>query len=220
VLLYSQNQTDNASKTHILRKTITIQNNTINIEEVLKPEYLIQLSIDEGLKNFRQPKQQQQALISILSIPNSKVFTARNKHKIIGYITFHPPDTYTRWSKHPLVLELGAIEVSQKWRKFKIAQHLLEVSFKHDFVEKYIIVSFVFCWNWDLQNTRLSPWEYQRILVKLFSMVGLETFTTDDPDVLEHPANVMMVRFGKQVSEKYIQEFKKLAFLNRITIEK
>ena len=214
--LYNSNQANIISNnTHTLKKTISIQNKSIYIEKVLTSEYISHLSIDEELKNFRQPKHQQQALMNIINIPKSKVFIARYQHKIIGYITFHPPDKYTRWSKHPLVLELGAIEVSQKWRKCKIAQHLLEVSFNSNFVEKYIIVSFVFCWNWDLQSTRLSPWEYQKILVKLFSSVGLEKFLTDDPDVLEHPANVMMVRFGKEVPKESIEEFKKLAFLNK-----
>ncbi|MCD5407501.1 MAG: GNAT family N-acetyltransferase [Desulfotomaculum sp.] len=185
---------------------------TIHFEEVITTEQLIHLSINEGLKNFRPAKRQQQALISIIDLPDAKVFIARYENEIIGYVTFHHPDKYSRWSKHPLALELGAIEVAPQWRKYKIAYQLMYKIFNAAFVEDYIIVTFVYCWNWDLPGSNLSIWEYQRMMTKLFSSVGLKNLVTDDPDILEHPANIMMVRYGEKVPLEDIQSFKQLAF--------
>lgn len=178
-------------------------------------DYISKLGMDPGLKNFRPPTRQQEALMLISNLPEGKVFIARFQEKIIGYVTFHYPDEYSRWSKHPYVLELGAVEISPEWRNDKIAQYLLAEAFSHDFVEQHIIITIEFCWHWDLKSSGLTMMGYQKVLTKLFSSVGLTKRATDDPDITEHPANVLMVRFGKNVSKEAIQKFEELTFLNR-----
>ena len=51
--------------------------------------------------------QQKKALVEISSLPEGMVYLARYRQEIIGYITFHYPDGYSRWSKHPGILELA-----------------------------------------------------------------------------------------------------------------
>ncbi|CCO09374.1 GNAT family N-acetyltransferase [Desulforamulus hydrothermalis] len=187
----------------------------IHMEGPCSSDYIARLTMDSGLKNFRPPARQQEALMLISNLPEGKVFIARHQDKIIGYVTFHAPDEYSRWSKHPYILELGAVEVSPEWRNDRIAHYLLTEAFSHDFVENHIIITIEFCWHWDLKNSGLTMMNYQKMLTRLFSAVGLVKRATDDPDITEHPANVMMVRFGKKIPKEAIQRFEELTFLNR-----
>ncbi|AEF94294.1 hypothetical protein Desca_1438 [Desulfotomaculum nigrificans CO-1-SRB] len=187
----------------------------VHLEGPCSSDYIGRLSMDEGLRNFRPPTRQKEALMLISNLPEGKVFIARFQDKIIGYVTFHYPDDYSRWSKNPYVLELGAVEISPEWRNDKIAHYLLLEAFAHSFVENYIVITIEFCWHWDLKNSGLTMLNYQKMLTKLFSTVGLQKRATDDPDITEHPANVLMVRFGKNVPKEAIQRFEELTFLNR-----
>ncbi|MFZ5648798.1 MAG: N-acetyltransferase, partial [Bacillota bacterium] len=59
-------------------------------------------------------------------------------------------------------------------------------------------------------------WEYQKMLTKLFARVGLNKTTTDDPDIIEHPANVLMVRIGKNIPKTEILKFESMRFLGKL----
>lgn len=193
---------------------LTTSRGLIHFEGPCSDDYISRLTMDEGLRNFRPPARQQEALMLISNLSEGKVFIARFQDIIIGYVTFHYPDDYSRWSKHPYVLELGAVEVSPEWRKDKLAQILLSEAFSHEFVEQHIIITIEFCWHWDLKKSGLSIFDYQKMLTRLFSSVGLNKRATDDPDITEHPANVMRVRFGQKVSKEAIQKFEEITFLN------
>ena len=160
---------------------------------------LEKLYLNEKLTNFRPPERQKEALMTISKMPEGMIYIARHGLEIIGYVTFHYPDRYSRWSKHPQVLELGGIEISPDWRKCGIGVALLKEAFTNPVMENHIVVTIEFCWHWDLKRTGLEIFEYQRMLARLFGSVGLEKRLTDDPDITEHPANVLMVRVGKNV---------------------
>lgn len=187
----------------------------IHLEGPVTGEYILRLKMHEGLNNFRPAKRQQEALSTIPSLPNGRLFIARHEQEIVGYVTFHHPDEYSRWCKHPWVLELGAIEVTQPWRKYKIANHLLKEAFSNPFVEDFIIITIEYCWHWDLQGSGLSMWDYQKMLTRLFGSVGMKKRATDDPDIIEHPANVLMVRYGRNVPKEAIQRFEQLTFQSK-----
>ena len=187
----------------------------VHLEGPCTSDYIARLTMDAGLKIFRPPSRQQEALMLISNLSEGKVFIARFQDVIIGYVTFHYPDEYSRWSKHPYIVELGAVEVSPEWRKDKVAHFLLKEAFQNSFVENHIIITIEFCWHWDLKNSGLTMMDYQRMLTRLFSAVGLQKRATDDPDITEHPANVMMVRIGKNVPKEAILRFEELTFLNR-----
>lgn len=187
----------------------------IHLEGPVTNRYLSRLTMNKHLNNFRPAERQKEALCTITELANGRVFIARYEQEVIGYVTFHHPDEYSRWSKHPWVLELGAIEVSKQWRKYRVAQHLLKEAFSNNFVEDFIIITIEYCWHWDLRGSGLTTWDYQRMLTKLFSSVGLRKRATDDPDILEHPANVLMVRPGNNVPKEAIQRFEELTFKNK-----
>ncbi|MTI79457.1 MAG: GNAT family N-acetyltransferase [Firmicutes bacterium] len=203
-------------KVHVTKGLVFTPNNEVlHLEGPVTGEYISRLKMDEGLSNFRPPKNQQEALITICNLQNGKVFVARHDNNIIGYVTFHHPDEYSRWHNHPWVLELGAIEVTKSWRKYRVAYHLIKEAFSNSFVEEFIIITIEYCWHWDLRNSQLTIWDYQKMLTKLFASVDLKKRATDDPDILEHPANVLMVRHGNNVPKEAVQRFEELTFKSK-----
>lgn len=172
-------------------------------------------SINNKLTNFRPAEEQKRALVSISKLPNGMIYIARSGREIIGYTTFHHPEEYFRWHKHPRVLELGGIEICPDWRKKGVAESLLREAFNNPVMEDFIVVTLEFCWHWDLKGSGLEIFEYQKMLEKLFGMFNLKRRATDDPDITEHPANVLMVRYGKNVSAKDIARFEDMLFEGR-----
>ena len=173
------------------------------------------LRINQHLTNFRPAEEQKKALIEISKMPKGMIYIVRSGCEIVGYVTFHHPEEYFRWSKHPKVLELGGIEISPEWRKKGIAEALLKEAFRNPVIEEFIVVTLEFYWHWDLKGSGLEIFEYQKILEKLFGVVNLKRRATDDPDITEHPANVLMVRYGNNVSTKEILLFEDMLFEGR-----
>lgn len=186
-----------------------------SLEGPVVSKSLERLCFNNKLTNFRPAEEQKKALISISKLPNGMIYIARSGREIIGYVTFHYPDNYFRWSRHPKVLELGGIEISPDWRKKGIAEALLRQAFNNPVMEEFIVVTLEFCWHWDLKGSGLEIFEYQKMLEKLFGAVSLKRRATDDPEITEHPANVLMVRYGKRVSTKYIMLFEDMLFEGR-----
>lgn len=182
------------------------------IEGPVKAAVLKNFYMSEGLTNFRPPAKQKEALISISNTREGMIYVARHGREIIGYITFHAADQYSRWSKHPQVLELGCIEISPYFRKCRLGSVLLKEAFSNPMLDNYIVVTIEFCWHWDLKESRLEMYEYREMLTKFFGAIGLEKRATDDPDITEHPANVLMARIGKNVKQNDVMFFENMLF--------
>lgn len=175
---------------------------------------LEKMSMNEGLISFRPADRQKEALLTITNLPEGMIYVAKIGQEIIGYLTFHYPSKFSRWSKHPRVLELGGIEVSSSWRKKGIGTALLQKAFTNPVVEEYIVVAIEFCWHWDLRGSGLSLLAYHRIMINAFRKVGLIKRATDDPDILEDPTNVLAARIGRNVSKEDILLFENMLFEN------
>ncbi len=188
---------------------------TVYLEGPAPGTYLETLTMNHLLTNFRPPDRQKQALIKITYLPAGMIYLARHRQEIVAYIAFHRPDKYSRWSKHPRILEMGGIEVSPEWRQCRLAENLLKLAFANERLEDFIVITTEYCWHWDLKNTGLSLWGYQQVLTKLFGRVGLKKVTTDDPDILEHPANVFMAKFGKNVGKEDLALFESMRFMGK-----
>lgn len=193
-------------------KSVINPREEVLIEGPVEAKDIRVFDMNSKLTNFRKPDQQKKALVEISSLPEGMVYLARYRQEIIGYITFHYPDGYSRWSKHPGILELGAIEISPDWRKCGIGVALLKEAFTNPVMDDYIVLTVEFCWHWDLDNSGLGMFEYQRMLTKLFGAAGLYRRATDDPDITEHPANVLMVRVGENVSQNDRDLFENMLF--------
>jgi len=187
------------------------------IEGPVEPERLAAMRFDEGLKAFRPPEQQQQALVGIARLPEGRIMVARDGELVLGYVTFLHPDPLERWSQAKLedLLELGAIEVSHKVRAGGVAKAMLQVSFMDDALEDYIVITTEYYWHWDLKGTGLDVWAYRKVMEKVMGSVGMVWMATDDPEICSHPANCLMARVGKRVPMESIAAFDAMRFQNR-----
>lgn len=190
---------------------------TLIVEGPMSPEQLEQFEFDAGLIAFRPPAKQHEAIIEIASLPEGRIIIARIEKKIIGYVTFLYPDPLERWSEGNMeeLIELGAIEVSSHYRGIGVGKALLTVSMMDDAMEDYIVFTTEYYWHWDLKGTGLNVWEYRNIMGKMMNIGNLEWYATDDPEICSHPANCLMVRFGKRINSESIQKFDELRFMNR-----
>ncbi|MFC4556719.1 GNAT family N-acetyltransferase [Virgibacillus kekensis] len=192
-------------------------NGSIIIEGPLPSSELKKYHFHEQLTAFRPAPKQFEAVLSIADFPEGRIIIARNEETIVGYVTYLHPDPLERWSEFNMedLIELGAIEVIPKYRGAKVASGLLEVSMMDEYMENYIIISTEYYWHWDLDGTRLSIWDYRKVMEKMMAAGGLLPAPTDDPEIISHPANCLMVRIGENVSEESVNQFDKLRFLQR-----
>jgi acetoin utilization protein AcuA len=190
---------------------------TITVEGPVSSETLESLYFHEDLKAFRPAHEQKKAVTEIARLDEGRIIIARNKDTVIGYVTYVYPDPLERWSEGKMdnLLELGAIEVIPDYRNFKVGKTLLRVSMMDDAMEDYIIITTEYYWHWDLKGTKLSVWDYRKVMEKMMNAGGLEYMATDDPEISSHPANCLMVRIGKRIELESIQQFDRLRFKNR-----
>lgn len=113
------------------------------------------------------------------------------------------------------LLELGAIEVTKRFRHQHVGEDMLALAFCDNAMEDYIVFTTEYYWHWDLKGTGLDVWEYRKIMEKVMASVGLEWFATDDPEICSHPANCMMARIGKRITPESVQAFDRIRFQNR-----
>jgi acetoin utilization protein AcuA len=190
---------------------------TITVEGPVSSETLEGLYFHEDLKAFRPAIEQKKAVVDIAKLDEGRIIIARNKDTVIGYVTYVYPDPLERWSEGNMenLLELGAIEVIPAYRNYKVGKTLLKVSMMDDAMEDYIIITTEYYWHWDLKGTKLSVWDYRKVMEKMMNAGDLEYMATDDPEISSHPANCLMVRIGKRIDLETVQQFDRLRFKNR-----
>jgi acetoin utilization protein AcuA len=193
------------------------QANNVIIEGPVPASTLENYKFHQELTSFRPSSKQFQALLGIAALADGRIIIARTEDTIIGYVTYLYPDPLERWSTFQMedLIELGAIEVIPEYRGSGIASNLLRVSMMDPYMENYIIISTEYYWHWDLKGTNLSIWEYRKVMEKMMASGGLLPAPTDDPEIISHPANCLMVRIGSNVKDESIQQFDTLRFLKR-----
>lgn len=205
---------------HIKRfqqEIIARDNLVLHLEGPVSPEQLKQLRMHPGLSAFRRPTEQHEALVEIAALPEGRILLARHEDEIVGYVTFHYPDEYERWSEGKMVdlVELGAIEVAAPYRAFGIGKKLIQLAFAEEQLENMIVFTTEYYWHWDLKGTGLDVYEYRKMMENLMKCVGMVWNATDDPEICSHPANCLMVRVGSQVPHTSVEQFDRVRFQNR-----
>lgn len=190
---------------------------TLTIEGPVSAESLSHHHFHDHLTAFRPADEQYKAICEISELPEGRIIIARDQHTVVGYATFLYPDPLERWSEghNPYLIELGAIEIIRECRQFGVAKALLQLSMLDDFMENYIIITTEYYWHWDLKHSGLSVWDYRKVMEKVMAAGGLQVLATDDPEISSHPANCLMVRFGKNVPQEAIEHFDNLRFKNK-----
>jgi acetoin utilization protein AcuA len=171
----------------------------------------------DGLSAFRRPNEQHEALVEIADLPEGRIILARVDEQIVGYVTFHYPDEYERWSQGQMedLVELGAIEVAAPYRGLGLAKQLIQHSFTEGQMDNIIVFTTEYYWHWDLKGTGLDVYQYRHVMEELMKCVGMVWCATDDPEICSHPANCLMVRVGPHVSHETVEKFDRVRFQNR-----
>ncbi len=180
------------------------------------PRLLETLVMDSSLNVFRPPERQLEALVGIAEDFLGCVCFARMAHRLVGYATFHPPDPIERFhSNVPGILELGAVETSKSHRGRHLARHLLEVAFGTGRFEDKIVIATIYYWHFDLEGSSLTTYAYRKLLERLYGSVGMQIYSTNDPE-MNFPGNCLMARIGLRASPELIAEFERLRFLGAV----
>ncbi|ANE47443.1 acetoin utilization protein [Paenibacillus swuensis] len=196
---------------------VSYQDKTLLIEGPVTPAYLKGLSMHEGLKAFRRPREQQEALVEIAGLPEGRMIVTTLDEVIIGYVTFHYPDEMERWSEGKMIdlIELGAVEVAAPYRSLGLGKRMIRLGFAGRQLEPYIVFTTEYYWHWDLAGSGLNVWDYRKMMERLMESAGMVWYATDDPEICSHPANCLMVRVGKDVPMTSVEQFDRVRFQNR-----
>lgn len=199
------------------QKIIKSDEKAIVIEGPVPFDMLSEYTFDEGLSAFRPPKDQYEAILEISELEEGRIIVARDGQHIIGYVTYHHADPMERWSDGnlPYILELGAVEVSLSYRSLGLGKKMIQLSMLDDYMENYIVITTEYYWHWDLKNSGLDVYEYKDLMIRLMQSAGFEVYQTNDPELTAHPANTLMARKGKHITDEQMIEFDKIRFKNR-----
>ncbi|WP_188206444.1 GNAT family N-acetyltransferase [Alkalibacillus aidingensis] len=199
------------------QKELNKHGKSVIVEGPISSEELESYYFDQHLTAFRPPQKQFEAVKSIADFEEGRIIIARDQDKIVGYATYLHPDPLERWShiKMDDLIELGAIEVSNDYRGMKVGSTILEVSMMDKQMENYIIITTEYYWHWDMKSTGLNVWEYRKIMEKMMGKGGLKPMSTDDPEIVSHPANCLLVRIGDHVPKSSIEKFDSMRFMGR-----
>ncbi len=198
-------------------ETIGSAEEPLVVQGPIPPERLKEMTLHPQLDAFRRPKEQHEALVEIAELPEGRIIAATSGGTVVGYVTFHYPDEYERWSEGGMddLVELGAIEVANDYRGRGVSKKLLEIAFRGGQLDNVIVFTTEYYWHWDLENTKLSVWDYRKMMEDLMKNVDMVWFATDDPEICSHPANCLMVRVGKKVPQESVEAFDRLRFRQR-----
>ncbi|WP_424765897.1 GNAT family N-acetyltransferase [Paenibacillus sp. sgz302251] len=187
------------------------------LEGPVPPERLSGMTMHPALDAFRKPQEQHDALIEIAGLDEGRIILAREGDIIVGYVTFHYPDELERWSEGGMtdLIELGAIEVADEYRGYRIGKRLIQLAFAEEQLENRIVFTTEYYWHWDLEGTKLNVWDYRKMMENLMKSVGMTWFATDDPEICSHPANCLMVRIGNEVPLSSVEQFDRVRFRQR-----
>lgn len=197
--------------------TIGSSEEPLVVQGPIPPERLKEMTLHPQLDAFRRPKEQHEALVEIAELPEGRIVAATSGDIVVGYVTFHYPDEYERWSEGKMddLVELGAIEVANDYRGRGISKKLLDIAFRGGQLDNVIVFTTEYYWHWDLESTKLSVWDYRKMMEDLMKNVDMVWFATDDPEICSHPANCLMVRVGKKVPQESVEAFDRLRFRQR-----
>lgn len=183
----------------------------LQIRGPVSTDQLASCLLTDGLCCFRQSSRQHQALIELADQTDGLVFTASLVNKVVSYVSFQKPD-YPWWQSRcfPELIELGSIETDPAWRKMGLGKNLLDNIFKNkefDYFENFIVMAAHFVHSWDLKQTGLTPWAYRQFMIDFFAKYNFTTWETVDPEIREHPSNILLARVGNNISESKVISF-------------
>lgn len=188
----------------------------VDIVACTSAQSLESLNASSALDMFRQPHKQHAALVDIAqdaaTDPLCCVTMAQDTDTLVGYASFHPPTDVETWGDDETgqLVELGAVEVDPRYRGQRLAQRLLEASFAGGRFDHTVVFATMYVWHYDLKRTAMTPYQYKRMLERLYRGIGMEPYRTSDPEIRADPANQLMARVGVHCPAHVKAEFDRL----------
>lgn len=177
-------------------------------------EFLADLVADPGLGAFghyspQAADRQLGALVKVAGLPLSRVLVAHSGHRVVAYLTFHPPEADSRWGRLPAgqILELGGIEVARGLRGLGLARRLMGQAFSPPDFDAIIVYAQALTWCWDLEGSRMRKADYRQMMLRLFGTYVFASYATDEPNIRYDRGNILLVRVGPRVPDPLLREF-------------
>jgi acetoin utilization protein AcuA len=178
------------------------------------PEFLSGLTADASIGAFsryspQSAARQMAALSKVASLPHGRVLVAHAGRRLMGFLTFHPPEAESRWAALPArsMIELGGIEVARGLRGRGIARRLMDLAFSTADFDALIVYAQALTWCWDLEGSGLTREAYREMMLRLFGAYGFTSYTTDEPNIRYDRASVLLARIGPKVPMALLQQF-------------
>ena len=194
------------------RSTFETAAGSLILHSFCPPSLVASLKADRGLHAFAHvPEREHQLLLGIAERPDCALALAYTPNgEIVGQVTLAPADVW--WQGVANTYEL-AMEVSTPWRRLGIARQLLSLTLEHHAVEEMILVAVGLSWHWDLKGSGLSPFRYRSLLAHILEPYHFFECLTDEPNIGLDPANILLVRIGKDVEREVMDQlFQRMRF--------
>jgi len=178
------------------------------LRDFCPPSLVERLTADSGLHAFaRLPEREHQLLLNIAQNPDCALTLAHTPDgAIVGEVTLTFGDEW--WEGVDDIYEV-TIEISSQWRNAGIGRQLLAFALELETLEKMILFAMGLSWHWDMENMGITPHHYRELLARLFASQGFVEYTTTEPNINMEPANILLVRIGKQVDPAVASHFLK-----------
>ncbi len=172
----------------------------IYLRERCPATFVEQLRPDEGLHAFaRTPEREHGLLLKIASSAKSELALAyTGTGAIVGQITLAEAESW--WQEAGVCREV-AIEISAGWRKLGVARSLIELVGAREDLEGWILLAMGFSWHWETEQLGLHNTRY------LLAPYGFVEYLTNEPNLRDDPANILLARIGKRVEQTALNQF-------------
>src|SRR5439155_14730638 len=196
------NRHDTPSRT----KMLETKTGTVLLRDFCPPSLVERLRADSGLHAFTRTSELERQLL--LDIAKSRDCALTLAHtptgEIVGQVTIAPADQW--WEGIENLYEV-AIEVSSNWRGGGLARELLAFALELSALEDIILFAIGLSWHWDIEGLHISPFQYRRLIARLFASQGFVEYETTEPDVSMEPANILLARIGNRVDKHTPDQF-------------
>ena len=194
------------------RSTFETAAGPLILQSFCSPALVASLKAEGGLHAFAHfSEREHQLLLGIAERPDCALTLAYTPGgEIVGQVTLAPADPW--WQGVANTYEM-AIEVSAHWRRLGIARQLLSLALEFDAVEEMILVAVGLSWHWDIKESGLSPFRYRSMIARTFEPYDFYEWMIDEPNVTMDPANILLVRLGKDVKQEVMDQlFQRMRF--------
>lgn len=168
--------------------------------------FIKQLKPDTGLHAFaHQPEREHELLLKIAGSEQGEVAVAyTSEGVIVGQVTF--VDAGDWWKDVGICREV-AIEVSENWRKQGVAHQLMRLLASREDLEDWILLAMGFSWHWDTRQLDINIPRYREMLGQMVAPYGFTEYLTAEPNIRDHPFNILLVRLGSRVEAHTLSQF-------------